>query len=454
MDTFVNRLKFSESGVRGVVGEGLTPHLATRLAAAFGMYVGRGRVVLGRDTRTTGPMFELAVAAGLRAVGCEVVHLGVVPTPTIQLNVLSREAAGGIAITASHNPMDWNALKFVGPRGVFLDPQAAGELFDIYSQGEFDFRLEGDIREEKYVRNAFHSHKMRIFERINLAAIRKQHFRVAVDCVNGVGALFSRAFLEELGCEVFALNDVADGCFARSPEPLPEFLGDLCDVVRKNRCAIGFAQDPDGDRLTLVTDRGEALSPQMTVALAVEHILEGEPGTVVVNLQTTGIVEQIANSYGCELEYAKVGEINVVEKMIECDSNIGGEGNCGGVIWRKLHPGRDSFAAMAILLELLALSGESLSGIVDTLPQSFSRSAKFPLSPVRARDVIAAVAARYAERNPITFDGLRINFDSAWVLLRASNTEPVLRLYVESHSDRETETLFNTFSRQLKEYIG
>ncbi len=454
MEKFVNHLKFSESGVRGVVGEGLTPHLVASLAAAFGMYLGRGRVVVGRDTRPTGEMFELAVAAGLQAVGCEVILLGVVPTPTVQLMVLDREAAGGIAITASHNPAGWNALKFIGGRGMFLDPQAAEELFDIYGQGGFDFRTEHNLREIRTFSGAFERHQERIFREIDVEAIRERRFKVAVDCVNGVGACWSPAFLRALGCEVIALNAVPDGRFGRTPEPVPEALSELARVVRDEQCAIGFAQDPDGDRLTLVADGGRVLSPQLTVALAAEHVLDGQPGPMVVNLQTTGVVAAIARSYGCEVEYARVGEINVVEKMLQCGANLGGEGNCGGVIWRRIHPGRDSFSAMALMLELLALSGERLSEIVATLPPGFGRGCKYPATALQARGILLRMAERYAEFSPLTFDGLRINFpDGSWALMRFSNTEPVLRLYVEAETPEKAAALYDRFAAELEELL-
>lgn len=453
MERVENTLKFSESGVRGVVGEGLTPRLVADLAAAFGTYVGRGRVVVGRDTRPTGEMFEMAVVAGLQSVGCEVVRLGIVPTPTVQLMVLDRDAAGGIAITASHNPPEWNALKFIGFKGMFLDPSAAAELFDLFSRGAFECRRETELGAVRRFEGAFARHRDRIFREIDVDAIRAKRFRVAVDCVNGVGAVHTPDFLSSLGCEVIKLNAVPNGKFGRTPEPVPEALGELARVVREYECAIGFAHDPDGDRLTLVADGGRVLSPQLTVALAAEHLLETDPGPVVVNLQTTGLVEGVAKSYGCPTVYAKVGEINVVEKMIECNSHLGGEGNCGGVIWRKIHPGRDSYAAMALMLELLAVAGAPLSEIVDGLPPMKNRSRKYPCSPLRARDVLAALAEKYAELHPLTFDGIRINLADGWVLFRMSNTEPVLRLYVESGSEARTVELYEKFSAELEKLL-
>ena len=446
-----NTLKFSESGVRGIVGEGLTPRLVAELGAAFGLYRGGGRVVVGRDTRATGAMFEEALSAGLLSAGCQVVKLGVVPTPTIQFTVSRIGASGGIAITASHNPAQWNALKFIGGDGMFLDPAEAAELFDLYSQGNPPCRVEKDLRDVRTMTGAFAAHEERIFSVIDTERVRRRRFRVAVDCAIGVGARYSAEFLRHLGCEVFPIHDETDGCFRRPPEPLPENLGALCETVRNFHCDIGFGQDPDGDRLTVVTDRGEALNPHYTVALAVEQVLDGgDPGPVVVNIQTSRLLEAIAASYHCGLVLSKVGEINVVEKMLETDSMIGGEGNCGGVIYRRVHSGRDSFTAMALILERLAFSDRPLSGIVAEFPAQYNLSARFPVPPIAARNVLDHFRRKYADRSPLTFDGLRFDLDAGRVLMRSSNTEPIFRLNVEAEERGAAEALLERFSAEIR----
>ena len=426
-----NTLKFSESGVRGIVGEGLTPRLVAELGAAFGLYRGGGRVVVGRDTRATGAMFEEALSAGLLSAGCQVVKLGVVPTPTIQFTVSRIGASGGIAITASHNPAQWNALKFIGGDGMFLDPAEAAELFDLYSQGNPPCRVEKDLRDVRTMTGAFAAHEERIFSVIDTERVRRRRFRVAVDCANGVGALYSAEFLRHLGCEVFPIHDETDGCFRRPPEPLPENLGALCETVRNFHCDIGFGQDPDGDRLTVVTDRGEALNPHYTVALAVEQVLDGgDPGPVVVNIQTSRLLEAIA-----------------------ADSMIGGEGNCGGVIYRRVHSGRDSFTAMALILERLAFSDRPLSGIVAEFPAQYNLSARFPVPPIAARNVLDHFRRKYADRSPLTFDGLRFDLDAGRVLMRSSNTEPIFRLNVEAEERGAAEALLERFSAEIREEL-
>ncbi|MDR0932142.1 MAG: phosphoglucosamine mutase [Victivallales bacterium] len=449
-----NTLKFSESGVRGIVGEGLTARLAAELGAAFGFYQGGGRIVVGRDTRPTGAMFEQAVTAGLLAAGCEVLSVGIVPTPTLQYTVKKHEAAGGIAITASHNPFEWNALKFISKTGTFLSQGEASGLFDLYNQGNLPYRSESDFREVRQLNNVFSAHESRIFEMIDANAIKKRKFKVAIDCVNGVGALYSVDFLKKLGCEVFAINDTPDGCFTRPPEPLPENLNELCRVVREKNCDIGFGQDPDGDRLTIVTNSGQALSPHHTVALAIEQVLDGgDPGPVVANIQTSRLIEYIAESYGCKFYTSAVGEINVVEKMVEVDSEIGGEGNCGGVIYRRIHPGRDSFGAMALILERLALSDRKLSDIVANFPPTANLSCRFELSPIRSRMVLRELLRRYSDRSPLTFDGLRFDLPQGRILMRSSNTEPLLRLNVECADLNSAEQLLTRFQSEIQQII-
>ena len=453
MNKNLHTLKFSEAGVRGIVGDSLTPQLASSLASTFGRYSGGGRVIIARDTRKTGKMLEQAVVAGLLAVGCQPLIIGIAPTPTAQMMVKYYKASGGIVITASHNPAEWNALKLIGPRGTFLDIRDSAELFDIFTQGNLDYCAENDYKTIRYEEKAFDMHMQRIFKEIDIKAIRERKFKVALDCCNGVGALYSRRFLENLGCEVFAIHEKPDGIFERPAEPLAENIGKLCTTVKDNNCAIGFAHDPDGDRMTLVDNRGKALEPQYTILLAADHVLSESPGPVVVNIQTSKAIEDIADSYGCDVYYSRVGEINVVNKMLEKDSEIGGEGNCGGVIWRRLHPGRDSYTAMALMLEMLALTSESMIDIVASIPQYHTLTVKFPCSAFVAREIIHKFAHRYKEYECITFDGLRINLPDGWILLRGSNTEPVLRLTVESKQKSEAEKLLHSFSTEIKNLI-
>jgi phosphomannomutase len=450
MNKALHTLKFSEAGVRGIVGDSLTPQLASSLASTFGKYTGSGRIIVARDTRPSGKMLEHAIIAGLLAVGCQPLLIGVVPTPTAQLMVKKYKTNGAIVISASHNPVEWNALKFIGGQGTFLDIRESGELFDIFTQENLDYCSEYEFRDIRLQENAFALHMKQIFKEIDIKSIRQRRFKVAVDCCNGVGAIYSRNFLEELGCEVISIHDNPNGVFERPPEPLAENIGKLCEVVKKEKCVIGFAHDPDGDRMTLVDNNGKALSPQFTVLLAIDHVLSESPGPVAINIQTSSAAENIAASYGCETFYSKVGEINVVNMMQEKHSEIGGEGNCGGVIWRRLHPGRDSFVAMALMLEMLALTDESLSDICASIPEYYTFSEKYPCEAFRVREIIREFNKRYEDHERITFDGLRIKMPDGWVLLRGSNTEPVLRLTVENRSKQKALKMMNDFAAEIK----
>jgi phosphomannomutase len=444
-------LKVSVSGVRGTVGDSLTPSLIAGFAAAFGEYVGGGRVIVGRDTRPSGPMFERAVVAGLLSVGCQPVLIGVVPTPTVQVMVDEYKANGGIAITASHNPAEWNALKFIGASGVFVNYNEAAELLNIYNQPDRRYVFEDDYRNVRKVENAFNVQKSRIFRQIDREIIRKAKLKVAVDCCNGAGALYAREFLEELGCETVALFEETDGIFRRKPEPVPENLTELCKAVVAQKCAVGFAMDPDADRIVVVDAAGRPVGEQYSVVLATEHVLSKTPGPVVVNVQTTKALSDVAAKYNCPVYLTPVGEINVTSKMLSVGAVIGGEGGSGGVIYPAVHPCRDSFTGMALVLEMMAMRKQSLAQILDGIPHYTSASAKVPCSASKAVDVIRKLTAKYADACPVTIDGLRLDWDGAWVLIRASNTEPIVRIFAEALDQKKADALVAQFAAEIKD---
>lgn len=446
----VHNLKVSISGVRGVVGDSLTPGLITDFAAAFGEYVGGGRVVVGRDTRPTGPMFEHAVVAGLLAVGCQPVLTGIVPTPTVQIVVDEYNANGGIMLSASHNPVEWNALKFIGSSGILLDQIEATELLDVYNQPDRQYAAEDDYRHVRRVDNAFDLHRHRLARQIQGDVIRRARFRVAVDCCNGVGALYTRRFLEELGAEVFTVFDETDGVFRRPPEPVPDNLGALGQLVRDHRCVIGFAQDPDADRIVIVDSRGAPIGEQYSVVLAAEHVLSRTPGAVVVNIQTTKAIHDVARRYGCAVHHAPVGEINVTTRMRELGAVIGGEGGSGGVIWPAVHPCRDSYTGMALVLEMMAVRGQSLEEILASIPRYACATAQVRCSGARALEVIRDLTAKHSDANPTTLDGLRLDWDEAWVLIRPSNTEPIIRVSAEAQTPAKASALVKRFVDEIR----
>ncbi|HYY41832.1 MAG TPA: hypothetical protein VE775_03805, partial [Pyrinomonadaceae bacterium] len=356
-------LKISISGVRGVVGESLTPTLLVRFAQAFGTYVGPGQIVIGRDPRPSGEMVRQAVVAGLLSAGCRVVDLGVCPVPTVQLLVRKRRARGGIAITASHNPAEWNALKFVNAAGLFLTSAQARQLLDIYHQGEYAKVSGAEMRAVEAATGALDLHIKVILDVLGPLPPTARKLRVAIDSGNGAGSVIAPRLLAALGAEVWPVNVVPDGSFPRGAEPVPENLGALCALVREHKADVGFAQDMDADRLAVVSERGAAIGEEYTLVLATRYVLGREPGPVVANLATTHALDALARSYNCPIYRSKIGEANVAEEMERRAAIVGGEGN-GGVIYPRINFARDSLVGMALVLHLLDKTGRTISELV------------------------------------------------------------------------------------------
>ena len=375
-------LKIGVSGIRGVVGPFLTPQLARAFAQAFGTYVGGGRVVVGRDTRATGPMLQHAVHCGLLAAGCEVIDVGVLPTPTIQLYTGAIGARGGLAITASHNPPEYNALKLFNASGLFFNHYERGELLDIYHQSAF--REATDICAVHHEHSApIRGHFDRVLQQVDVERIRARKFRVALDAVNGAGSVMTPRFLrDELGCELHAISIDPEKPFPRIAEPRPDTLVELSRLVVENKCDIGFGQDPDGDRLAVADEAGRVLDNDDVLAVAVDAVLARRKGPVVVNLTTSMVIDDIAAAHGVPVLRTPVGEANVVEGMLASNAVIGGEGGNGGVIFPAVQHCRDSYAGMALWLDRLAGPAHSPS----------------PSSPPRCRDITGARDCRARTR--------------------------------------------------------
>jgi len=443
-------LMISVSGMRGIVGKDLTPELVARHAAALGAWAcaqGKPSVVLGRDARTSGPMYSRAAAAGLMSVGAEVIDVGLVPTPTVQLAVEHHHAGGGLILTASHNPIEWNALKFVGPDGIFLDGAAGDVVRALAERGPERTGWEGvgGYREDRDALTR-HLDQVMALPMLDLEAIRGRRFTVALDCVRGAGGVAIPPLLARLGCRVNAINVETDGKFPRPPEPLPENLGDLGRLVRATRADIGLAVDPDVDRLALVDERGEPIGEDYTLAFAVRAVLgggaegqrgrgAGETPVVVANLSTSLVVEDAAREAGATFIRAPVGEANVARTIAESRAVIGGEGN-GGVILPSLHIGRDAPVGVALILHLLAKTGKQVSELVGAAPRYTIVKAKVP----RGNDlgpVYAGLTRQFPEAQADTRDGLRLSWRDRWVHVRPSGTEPIVRLIAEA-PDRDS----------------
>lgn len=433
-------LKVGISGVRGVVGESFSPQIVTSFAAAFGTYSGAGPILIGTDSRPSREMVKQATIAGLMSVGCTPVDLGIVPIPALMLHVRAAGAFGAICISASHNPIEWNALKFVGPDGIVLRPRQFTELVDLYHQGAYP-RVSGpEIADVRTDDTALDRHRKAVLESVDVDAIRRRKFKVAVDCVNGAASFATPEFLRALGCDVVALYTDPDKPFPHNPEPLSENITELCAAVKSTGADIGFAQDADADRLAIVSERGEPLGEDCSVALAVRHVLSRDPGPVVVNISTSRMVDDVAAERGCSVQRTRVGEVHVVARMIELNSRVGGEGN-GGVILSRINPCRDSFVGMAVILEALAIEGGSISEMRQRIP-SYAMSKHKVAVP--ARDVAPALRRMAYEFRKETLDytdGLKVIWPDRWIQARSSNTEPIIRVTAEAPTEPEARSI-------------
>ena len=445
-------LKIGVSGIRGVVGEFLTPALACAFGQAFGTYVGRGVVLVGRDTRRTGPMLQHAVQCGLLAAGCEVVDLGVLPTPSIQMYTSATRARGGIALTASHNPAEYNALKLFNGRGLFFNHYERGELIDLYHQSEFYQAVNEEMRT---VRRDFASaqklHIDRVLRHVDTALVRGRKFRVGLDAVNGAGSVMSPAFLEgSLGCDLVAMNIDPTQPFPREAEPKPETLGEIAALVRDKGCDVGFAQDPDGDRLAVIDENGHVLDNDDVLALAVEAVLEKVPGDVVVNLTTSSAIDDIAERFGRRVYRTPVGEANVVDKIQAVNAAIGGEGSSGGIIFPAVHLCRDSYSGMALFLHRMASTGLTMSQLAARLPRYHRRIGKVAYEHGRLGVLMLNLEESFAGVKMDRTDGLKLIWPDRWIHVRASNTEPLLRFSVEAKAKETMEALYADVEGRLR----
>ena len=445
-------LKIGVSGIRGVVGDFLTPALACQFAQAFGTYVGAGRVVLGRDTRSSGPMLEHAITCGLLSAGCEVIEVGVLPTPTIQIYVAATRASGGVAVTASHNPPEYNALKLFNREGLFFNNYERGELLDLYHQSDFRQATNAEIRgvAEDY-RTAPKVHIARVLEHVDVERIRRRKFRVALDAVNGAGSLMTSGFLRDtLGCELHAISVDPTKPFPRVAEPRPDTLTELSSLVRTSGAEIGFGLDPDGDRLAVLDETGRVLEPDDVLALAVDIILRRRKGNVAVNLTTSAAIDDIAAAQGCRVYRSPVGEANVVELMQATNAVIGGEGSSGGIIFPAVHLCRDSYTGIAFLLDRMAETGQTASELAAGLPRYFRRNGKQGFEHGVLGQLMQNLEQGFPSARTDRSDGLKLLFDDGWIHVRSSNTEPLLRVAVEARSEDRADELWNRVGELLR----
>ncbi len=447
----MSRLMIGISGVRGVVGENLTPELLVRLGQSFGTYVDSGTVVVGRDTRVSGDMVKHAVFSGLLSSGCKIIDVGICGTPTASMMVKDLKADGGIVISASHNPIEWNALKFFREDGMYLNAEQGRSLLDIYYGGDAKKVTYDKLHAVEMDNTAVERHLKKVLDLIDKRAMRRRKYHVALDCCNGAGSDLALQFLHAIGARVEVIDCNMNGDFTRNPEPTADHVKQLSKIVKSKGCDIGFAQDADADRIALVSEKGKFIGEEYSLCLAAKYILAHNPGPVVTNLSTTRMINDVAGEYDCEVIRTPVGEINVSETMLRIGSPIGGEGN-GGVIDPRIHYGREALTGMALTLQLMLESNMPLSELAAEIPTYQMEKQKVTCTKRQLLPVLEALANEKADNIDVR-DGVKLDFEDGWVHVRASNTEPIVRIYSEARTDKRAKELNNKYKNLVEKVV-
>ena len=444
----------SISGIRGTIGgkpgEGLSPIDIVKFTAAFAAFIKarsgkeKIRLVIGRDGRISGPMVNQIVVGTLMGMGADIIDGGLSTTPTVEMAVTDHQADGGIILTASHNPAQWNALKLLNEKGEFISAAEGAEVLAIADQNKYSFTTVDDLGKYKTDSGFIEKHIEHILSLplVDADAIRKKQFKVAIDCVNSTGGLALPPLLKALGVEnIIEMYCEPTGVFPHNPEPLPENLTEISEKIKLSGADVGFVVDPDVDRLAIITEKGEMFGEEYTLVAVADYILSNQPGNTVSNLSSSRALRDVTEKHGGNYAAAAVGEVNVVEQMKAIQAIIGGEGN-GGVIYPALHYGRDSLVGIALFLTFLAKKGVKTSELRAYYPNYVISKNKIELSPDLDVDkILAHMAEKYRHLDVNTIDGVKINFENEWVHLRKSNTEPIIRIYAESNTQENAEIL-------------
>ena len=453
----------SISGIRGTIGgacaENLTPVDVAKFTAAYAHFItqrkggGKITVVIGRDARISGPMVDRIVEGTLLGCGADIINVGLCTTPGTEMAVITHKADGGIIITASHNPKQWNALKLLNSQGEFLNAEEGGEILRLAETEDFSFAEVDDLgkvasREDF---NTTHIEQVLALPAVDVEAVKARRFKVVVDAVNSVGGIVMPQLLHKLGCEVVELNCEPTGQFAHNPEPLPENLTEISAAVVREKADLGIVVDPDVDRLAFVMEDGRMFVEEYTLVAVADYILSLGKGNTVSNLSSSRALRDVTEAHGGNYAASAVGEVNVVTKMKETGAVIGGEGN-GGVIYPELHYGRDALVGTALFLTYLAKKGLTMTQLRATYPAYFASKNKIQLTPaIDVDNLLATIKERYSSERVNDIDGVKIDFPENWVHLRKSNTEPIIRIYTEAHSPEEADALAKKFIDEIKE---
>ena len=456
----------SISGIRGTIGgrpgDNLTPVDAVKFAAAYGTWLknttseSKTTVVIGRDARISGPMVQQLVVSTLSGLGIDVIDLGLSTTPTVEIAVPLERADGGIILTASHNPKQWNALKLLNEKGEFLDGEQGAHILRIAEAEDFDFAGVDDLGQVTIKDNYIDIHIEEVLklDLVDPEPIRQQGFKVVVDGVNSTGGIAIPKLLRALGVEVVELYCEPNGHFPHNPEPLKEHLADICRLVVEEKADFGIVVDPDVDRLAFITEKGEMFGEEYTLVACADYVLGKTPGNTVSNLSSSRALRDVTVQHGAKYEAAAVGEVNVVAKMKSTNAVIGGEGN-GGIIYPESHYGRDSLVGTALFLMLLTERGGKVSELRDSYPAYFMSKKKIALTPdLNVDELLEEMAQIYSNEEVSTIDGVKIDFETSWVHLRKSNTEPIIRIYTEAKSQGEADSLADRIIAEIKQTAG
>ena len=451
-------LMVSISGIRGIVNESLTPEIINKYVTGFASYIKFGTIVIGRDGRESGKNISNIIAEELINTGCNVIDLGIVPTPTVQIAVEQLKASGGISITASHNPSEWNGMKFISRSGMFLNVDENKSFWEICEQNNLKIsEIKGDhVFDASFIER--HISMVLNLPHIDLEKIKNKNFKVAVDCVNAAGGLIVPQLLKKCGCNIFPINCEVSGIFSHTPEPIPENLVQLAEVVKNQKADFGIAVDPDVDRLVLINEKGEPFVEEYTITSIIDFILNFEASNgrknrkVAVNLSTTRAVDDVAKKYDATVFRTSVGEINVATKMKNENCIVGGEGS-GGVILPEVHLGRDAIVGIGLFLQYLADSNKTASQLKESLPQYFIAKGKIEFKKGNIKNILSKVEKKFSAEIISTIDGLKIDFDNSWVHLRPSNTEPLIRVIAEAKSMEQANKLMQDFKKEISNLL-